>query len=495
MVTTTSCKGRPWTAGISLLCLSAVGLLACDGMDRPGEVNGFTDQEWKRIMEIEPLATPAPVNRSNWLTVDDGTPEWATKNEAAAKLGQMLFFDLDFSTVIRVDGPSGAKGGLAKVGCVTCHDQNRFFIDSRTADGVSHGVAFTSRSSPTMVNMAWYEWFTWAGRLDSLSMQGANAPEALTDVATSRLFFAHVLFKKYRAEYDAVFSVPLDPALEDGHPDAARFPATGRPKAAMTDPDGDWEKMAPADRGIINRIMANVGKAYEAYERKLVSRGSDFELFVKGDFAALEERQAAGIGGGFGDARKRGLRLFIGKAACNECHSGPILSDNKLRNIGVPQIGAMVPVTDTGRFGDLPRLLGNPFRSEGEFSDDPEDGKRRLDEVRATETNGMGMALDSTRGRFRTAGLLHIAETAPYFHNGSARTLADVVRFYNRGGGDPGTYSGVKDPKMAPLNLTPAEEADLVAFLQSLTGDQPPAEWRANTAKPPLPPPTPPATP
>jgi cytochrome c peroxidase len=477
-------RSRGARGALAAIATTAALLAACDDLGTVGDDDGFTVNEWQSIRAMTPLATPMRVNPynwlinpSNWLTADgtqESADEWARRAEAAAKLGQMLFFDPDFSGAVKVDGPTGVKGEVGKVSCVTCHDPNRFFIDSRTAEGLSHGVAYTARSSPTMVNLGWYEWVTWAGRLDSLAMQGANAPEAPTDVGSSRLLYAHVLYRKYRDEYNAIFPTPLDPALDPAHPDAARFPPEGRPKAAATDPDGPWETMMTADdRRIVNQIMANCGKALEAYERKLVSSGSPFERFARGEKAALDPRQ------------KSGLKLFVGKAACVECHTGPVLSDNKFHNVGVPQTGPMVPPTDGGRFVDLPKLLGNGYRGEGDFSDDRVAGMERYDVVRATETtDGVNMPVEKLRGRFRTAGLLSVSETAPYFHDGSMKTLADVVRFYNRGGGDTGAYSGTKDARIAPLGLTEDEEADLVSFLRSLTGNQPPEEWRQNTAKP-----------
>jgi cytochrome c peroxidase len=480
MITANRRSGTPLGAQRSAAALAlglALGASACNTMEDLGLTEGFTQEEWSQIRAIQPLATEQLPNPSNNRAFDDD----------AARLGQMLFFEVDFSPAIKVDGPSGKVGTPAKVSCANCHDPNRYFIDSRTTDGVSHGVDYTTRSSPPMTNMGWYKWFTLAGRLDSLSMQGANAPEAGTDVASNRLYFAHMVYKKYRDVYDAVFpDQPLDPALDPDAPDKARFPQAGKPKASAMDPDGPWEMMAAADRTIIMQIMANAGKAYEAYERKLVTPNSRFERFVKGEEEPGKELTVQ---------EKRGLKLFVGKAACVNCHTGPILSDNGFHNIGVPQTGNRVPITDGGRFQDIPKLLGNPYRGESAFSDDPEAGKAKLDGVRENEAtkqeDGSYLPLDSTKGQFRTSGLLNCAETAPYFHDGSARTLRDVVVFYNRGGGDAGTFMGTKDPRMVPLGLSDAQIDDLVAFLKTLTGEHPPEEWRANTAAPPLPPATP----
>ena len=74
---------------------------------------------------------------------------------------------------------------------------------------------------------------------------------------------------------------------------------------------------------------------------------------------------------------------------------------------------------------------------------------------------------------FRTPTLLNVAETAPYFHSGLAKTLEEVIWFYNVGGGQSGTFAGKKSPEIRPLGLTEAEVSDLVEFLKSLTGKTP----------------------
>jgi cytochrome c peroxidase len=104
------------------------------------------------------------------------------------------------------------------------------------------------------------------------------------------------------------------------------------------------------------------------------------------------------------------------------------------------------------------------------YSADPEAGAAKLGALDPED--------ETTKGQFRTASLLNIAETGPYFHNGSARTLEDVMWHYNNGGGEPGRYSGTVDAKMRPLGLTEAEMRDVVAFLRTLTGEPVPQEWR-----------------
>jgi cytochrome c peroxidase len=345
------------------------------------------------------------------------------------------------------------------VACTTCHDPNAYFSDARPTGGMSHGVAYTTRNSPSLVNVAYYDWFNWGGRADSLAAQGGGTLETSTNGGSTRLFVAHVMFAKYRQDYEAVFG-PLDPALDPAAADAARFPPSGRPKAAADDPDGPWELMTDADRQAVNLIMANVGKAFEAYERNLISGSSPFSRYIQDPESD-----------DFSPAARRGLALFIGKAACNECHTGPVLSDNRFHNDAVEQaVGEHTPAVDEGRYEDIPALLRSQFNSAGRYSANPEGGAAKLAALDPED--------ESTKGQFRTKSLLNVAETGPYFHNGSASTLAEAVQHYNQGGAEPGSYSGVVDRKIRALRLSDAEVNDLVAFLQSLTGEPVPQQWR-----------------
>lgn len=160
--------------------------------------------------------------------------------------------------------------------------------------------------------------------------------------------------------------------------------------------------------------IEHVGKAIASYERTVISGNSPFDRFQAGDETALSAEA------------QRGLALFEGKASCVVCHSGPNFTDEKYHNLGV---GADKSEPDLGRF-----------------------------EVSQEEAD---------MGAFKTPTLRDIALSAPYFHDGSAETLEKVVEYYNQG--------GVENPHLSslvvPLNLTDEEEADLVLFLRSLTGE------------------------
>ena len=118
------------------------------------------------------------------------------------------------------------------------------------------------------------------------------------------------------------------------------------------------------------------------------------------------------------------MRLFFGHANCHLCHSGPNFTDNQLHNIGIA-MGGESP--DAGRAGV---------------------SKRKAD-----------------FGAFKTPTLRDVARTAPYMHDGSLKTLKDVVRHYNFGGVTDAD-NPQRDEKLEVLYLSDAQVADLVAFLE-----------------------------
>jgi cytochrome c peroxidase len=129
------------------------------------------------------------------------------------------------------------------------------------------------------------------------------------------------------------------------------------------------------------------------------------------------------------DAAVRGRALYFGKAECSVCHVGANLTDELFYNIGV---GMHKKDPDVGRFAVT---------------------KKKED-----------------TGAFKTPTLRNIANTAPYMHDGSQKTLMEVVEHYNKGG-FPHPYQSARIKK---LNLTEQEKKDLVTFLEEgLTGPLP----------------------
>ncbi|MFQ5436142.1 MAG: cytochrome-c peroxidase [Anaerolineae bacterium] len=184
-------------------------------------------------------------------------------------------------------------------------------------------------------------------------------------------------------------------------------------------------------------------RAVSTFERTIVSQNVPFDAFLMGDDSAIS------------DEAKAGYELFTGKANCLACHNGPLISDDSFHNIGVPTYAGF---TDNA-------INQITFRYE-------QWAKGVTEEDYNTATEDMGLyyvtKLHDDIGKFRTPGLRDACYTAPYMHNGAFATFDEVVTFYNNGGGSHEN----KDPLIQPLNLTVAEQAALVAFLNSLCGDK-----------------------
>ncbi|HWO18857.1 MAG TPA: cytochrome c peroxidase [Kofleriaceae bacterium] len=462
--------------------IAALSLLAACGsseLPAPGRVQASGDRvaQGPRPAPAPAAGELSPEERAQLATLSplpavppDPTNAYAD-DPKAARLGQMLFFDPAFSGPLVVgDEEAGAEaaggpprlgkaGEAGKVSCRTCHD-GPGLDDRRAQSHVSRGTAFGTRNALPVVNSAFYQWTNWGGRFDSQWSLAVAVVEKADLMNGTRLGVAHRLFARYRAEYDAVFPVRLDPALDPKAPGAARFPPSGKPKRSPDAPDGPWEKMAAADREIVNVILANYGKAVAAYMRLLVSRDAPFDRFVAGDAGAISP------------AARRGVRTFL--RHCASCHAGPHLSDEAFHVVAIAQHGARVPETDHGRATDVPGLLASPWNSAGAYSDARGAGK----------LGGLAPS-DAMRGQFRTKGLRGVALTAPYMHAGQLATLEDVVRFYNAGGGSVVDTGYAKDRRMVRLGLSPAEQADLVELMKTFTGAPVPAALLVDTSRTP----------
>lgn len=153
----------------------------------------------------------------------------------------------------------------------------------------------------------------------------------------------------------------------------------------------------------------NLAKALAAFERTIVSGNAPYDRFKAGDKTALSEEA------------QLGMKLFFGKANCSACHNGPHFSDGGFHNVGV-----------------------------GSSSGEPDLGRRKIS------------GIEGDNGSFRTPTLREIARTAPYMHDGSLKTLEEVVDYYDKGG-HPNRYL---DEEIFALKLTPEQKKALVTFLR-----------------------------
>lgn len=174
-----------------------------------------------------------------------------------------------------------------------------------------------------------------------------------------------------------------------------------------------FEKAYPG-KGITKETTA---KAIASFERTVISNNSPFDQWIKGNSVAMTEQQV------------RGFEIFKNenKGNCAVCHDAPNFTDNGMHNIGLASFGNEKP--DLGRFGQKPLRL--------------------------------------MKGAFKTPTLRDIALSAPYFHDGSAATLMDVVEHYAKGGEVKTNLS----PNLKEIKLTQQDKQDLVAFMQALTSE------------------------
>ncbi len=204
--------------------------------------------------------------------------------------------------------------------------------------------------------------------------------------------------------------------------------------AVDRDMGGDWPKVVQtlaADPAIAPLAgpepltPARVRHAIVAFERTLIEDGTRLDRAVRGELALDPDES-------------RGLDLFAGKARCSRCHRPPLLS------------GTVPPRFLRAELSSI----GPPTRPDG-HSLGTDTGRHE-----ASHEEG-------DRGMFKAPGLRRVAETAPYFHHGGFRTLEQVVDFYVKGGG-PGLGIDVPnvDPELRPVDLSPAERADLLVFLR-----------------------------
>lgn len=197
--------------------------------------------------------------------------------------------------------------------------------------------------------------------------------------------------------------------------------------------------------------IQTIGMALASYERMLVSAGSPFDRWYYGkESRALSE------------SAKRGFEIFRGKGRCITCHTvtedSALFTDGKFHNTGVGYFAAMKSAETTLDVllapGQTERVYSNLVQTTGTqvFSD--------LGRYEVTRRPG-------DRWRYRTPTLRNVALTAPYMHDGSLATLRAVLEFYNRGG----VPNEGLDSRITPLGLSEKEIAELLAFLQSLTGN------------------------
>lgn len=381
----------------------------------------FTQEELDEIRSLSPIPSPPP-NPTNRFADDPN----------AAVLGQALFFETRLSS-------------NQEVSCATCHQPSLDWTDGKP---VSEGLERVQRNSPTLINLAHNRWFFWDGRKDSLWAQSLGPIENAKEMGGSRVQAYQLVAgdDALRQAYERAFGE--FPKLETPTP-----PGTGLPNP--TNPNDPlqraWMQLAVSDQSIVTHVFANLGKAMEAFERRLVSVDSPFDRFADSLNSTNPDSSI------LSDSAVKGLKLFVGKGQCTFCHSGPNFTDLEFHNIGLDRGETDL---DTGRFAAVPQVKSDPFNGLGPHSDDRSINANQSLHYLAQKPNNLG--------EFKTPTLRNIANTGPYMHDGRFSTLEEVIRFYSELDQEPAL--GHREETLQPLGLTDTEIQDLKAFLESLTG-------------------------
>lgn len=360
---------------------------------------------------------PVPNDPSN-IVADDAM---------TAQLGHQLFFDTRFST-------------NGNVSCASCHKPELHFTDGlKLAVGVKTGI----RNSMSLVGTAYNPWFFWDGRRDSLWAQALTPLENSLEHAGTRMQYVHLISQddSYRAAYEKIFGTIPD------FSDSTRFPKNAGP-VEKHEWNQAWQSMSPSDKEAVSKVFVNIGKSIAAYERKLLPGPSRFDNYVEEILNSdtnnklLTHNEIAG------------LKLFIGKAQCINCHNGPLFTNNEFHNTSILSSPGQVP--SMGRVHGVRTALNDPFNCLGKFSDA---SKNDCAELRFTRTG------DELIGTHKTPSLRNVADTAPYMHAGQLNNLSEVLDHYNRA-----LPSMIGHNEAKPLNLNQMETQQIEAFLHTLSG-------------------------
>jgi len=315
--------------------------------------------------------------------------------------------------------------------CASCHVPEFQWTDRRAT---ATGLGEAERNTPTVVNTRFNRWFGWAGATDSLWAASLRPFADTREMGSSERHVAAL--------------VRSQPDLECGYRQVF-----GQPPATAED----------------DKVLADIGKALAAFQATLVTGRTPFDDFR--DALARGDRSAQAR---YPEAAKRGLRLFVGRAQCSLCHLGPQFSNGEFDQVGIP-VRRPNGRFDWGRYDGIKAVQASRFSLLGRFNDDRKG-------TTGESTRRVALTVEAY-GQFKVPGLRNVALTAPYMHDGSIATLADVVRHYSTineeklilAAPHPHAEPGEELPArptgslLRTLNLGEREIADLVAFLDTLT--------------------------
>ena len=370
----------------------ALPVMVCSAWIGVSSTDGWSAEQ-KTMLASLSLASlgPMPADPSNRVAGDP----------AAQAFGRKLFFDERLS-------------GNGKVACATCHMPQLGFVDTTP---LAHGVGTTGRRTMPIAGTAYSPWMFWDGRKDSQWAQALGPLESSVEHGGNRTQYARHIAAFYRKEYESIFG---------------RLPDLG-------------------NRDSVTRVFANMGKAIAAFERTITPDTTRFDRYVAAELAGRKHTPADSLT----PEEEGGLRLFIGKANCVNCHNGARLTDDHFHNTGVP-VSPLVPTPDSGRAVGARQVMADEFNCLSKYSDAKPD---QCSELRFAVTEGPELVR-----AYKTPSLRGVADRAPYMHAGQFSSLEDVIAHYSRASRAPFGKSELKR-----LNLKPREVRKIEAYLHTLS--------------------------
>ena len=492
-------------AGWLVVVVSAAGNMGCgnwaDKLACGQQGCSFSEDEWTRVQSLANVgARPALPDTSNgYLPIADkrGMLKPDAIHDPVVQLGWQLYYEPLLSGNVYDKDSLGAHApttrpvgtfGQIHLSCASCHDPQSAGSDhSSVPRHVSIGAGWYDVNAQQTLNASRFPVLYWNGRTDTLWAQAAQVMESAVSMNGNRMKTFWVIATRYRASYQAApFEEPLladiDSLAEQlgPPPDLETTDIAELRKQYNNLPNLVPDPAIPlhaSPQEIVTHVHVNAAKAIAAYEWLLSSDGSPFDRY------ASEGANSSALS----PAAVRCLRLFIGKASCIDCHNTPLFSDGKFHNIGIPQIGDHVPTVEAckaapcdcsnsgsgltclpaGAYAGHQKLVNPPAAKTDFYRGSVYDDGAPLSSVPDPTPPPARLF-----GAWRTPSLRDVALTAPYMHDGSLATLSEVVWHYNQA--DSSGTLGTSE--LSPLTLSDEERDDLVAFLESLTGEPGPKE-------------------
>lgn len=362
-----------------LFILSSLMMFVVGSAFLQSEDQTYTLEDLRKLYSGDPANWPKPnldeEAKKNFKDIGYlGRPIYPANNqfnEDKEKLGKTLFFDPRLSA-------------SKQIACASCHDPELGWGDGKRV-AYGHDRQTGKRNAMTLLNVAFYDKLFWDGRANSLEHQSG---------------------------FPIVDHLEMNQDLKTMVKNVSKIKG--------------YKPMFAKAFGTEEINLDKIQKALTTFERSLVSTGSRFDSFVKGNSKALK------------DDELKGMHLFRTKARCINCHNSPLFSDNQFHNDGQTLLGSKME--DLGRYNVTKNL--------------------------------------ADIGKFRTPSLRETNITGPWMHHGNFPSLKDVIEFYNLGNPTSIQKAAIvadslraskKSALLQKLNLTLTEQQSLEAFLRSVS--------------------------